>query len=87
MKAETLVALGSFDGVHLGHRDLIARTVSEAEERGLIPAAAVFTLPPARFGTRDFEGILMEPAEKKEMLLKHVLPNKNRLPAWFSHQE
>ena len=78
VKAETLVALGSFDGVHSGHRDLIARTVSEAEKRGLIPAAAVFTLPPARFGTRDFEGILMEPAEKKEMLrslgIREILP-------------
>jgi riboflavin kinase / FMN adenylyltransferase len=28
------VTIGTFDGVHLGHRSLIARTISEAQERG-----------------------------------------------------
>lgn len=35
------VALGNFDGVHLGHQELIKRTVEKARNEGL--AAAVFT--------------------------------------------
>lgn len=35
------VALGNFDGVHLGHQELIKRTVEKARSEGL--AAAVFT--------------------------------------------
>ncbi len=29
------VALGYFDGVHIGHRDIIATTVEEARKRSL----------------------------------------------------
>ncbi len=35
------VALGNFDGVHLGHQELIKRTVEKARSEGL--TAAVFT--------------------------------------------
>lgn len=41
--ASLAIALGIFDGVHLGHRRLIELTVSEAKRRGLTPA--VFTFP------------------------------------------
>lgn len=37
------LALGFFDGMHLAHRRLIARTVELAKEKGLTPA--VFTFP------------------------------------------
>lgn len=37
----TAVALGNFDGVHLGHQELIGKTVECAKERGL--KSAVFT--------------------------------------------
>ena len=37
----TVVALGNFDGVHLGHQQIIARTVNEAKAAGL--KSAVFT--------------------------------------------
>lgn len=37
----TAIALGNFDGVHLGHQELIARAVAKAQADGL--AAAVFT--------------------------------------------
>ena len=38
---ETVVALGNFDGVHLGHQEIIRRTVESARAAGL--ASAVFT--------------------------------------------
>lgn len=37
-----VVGLGSFDGVHLGHRDVIAATVSAAERRGIPALVATF---------------------------------------------
>ena len=37
-----VVALGSFDGVHLGHRAVIERAVSVARERGLTATVATF---------------------------------------------
>ena len=41
--APLAVCLGFFDGVHLGHRALIADTVKRARSAGLVPA--VFTFP------------------------------------------
>ena len=45
------MALGFFDGVHRGHRELIARTVDAARERGL--ASAVFTFPADSVGLKS----------------------------------
>jgi len=41
----TVVTIGNFDGVHLGHRELLARTVALARERGA--RACAFTFDPA----------------------------------------
>lgn len=40
------VALGFFDGVHLGHRTVLQSAVDYAAENGLTPAAFTFLLPP-----------------------------------------
>lgn len=39
------VALGFFDGVHLGHRRVLQAAVAWARERGCTPAAFTFSLP------------------------------------------
>jgi riboflavin kinase/FMN adenylyltransferase len=44
--AERSVALGSFDGVHLGHRRVIGEAVATAQERGLRSAVITFHPPP-----------------------------------------
>lgn len=54
-------ALGYFDGVHLGHRLVLARAVQEARARGC--AAAVFTFAPPANGSIKGKAILT-PAEK-----------------------
>jgi riboflavin kinase/FMN adenylyltransferase len=36
------VAIGTFDGVHVGHQRVIARAVEEARDRGLVSAAVTF---------------------------------------------
>ena len=44
----TVAALGTFDGVHLGHREVLGRTVAEARDRGIDSAAVTFDLHPAQ---------------------------------------
>jgi len=46
--APRVVALGSFDGVHLGHQRVIGRTVEAAGERGVRPAVVTFEPHPMR---------------------------------------
>ena len=36
------LAIGNFDGVHLGHQALVAATVTYAEQHGLVPAVLTF---------------------------------------------
>lgn len=38
----TVVAMGNFDGVHLGHQTLLCRLVDEARRRGLLACAVTF---------------------------------------------
>lgn len=41
------VAVGTFDGVHLGHRALLSATIAEARKRGLAPLALTWDRHPA----------------------------------------
>ena len=45
------VALGFFDGVHLGHQALLRRTAERAEMLGLSPALLTFDRSPREFVT------------------------------------
>jgi len=44
--AGTVVAVGTFDGVHLGHAAVLQALVNWAEDLGAVPAAVAFTRPP-----------------------------------------
>lgn len=44
----SVVAIGNFDGVHAGHRQIMRRVVALARERGYIPAILTFDPHPAR---------------------------------------
>lgn len=46
MKTPAVVALGMFDGVHLGHRALMARLCKEAERLNAVPAVYTFSNHP-----------------------------------------
>ncbi len=52
------LTVGNFDGVHLGHRELLRRTVSRARNAGTIAVALTFSPHPVRFfspGARFYE--------------------------------
>lgn len=48
--AASVIALGFFDGVHLGHGDLLARTAAVAEANGWRAAAVTFDRSPGKDG-------------------------------------
>jgi riboflavin kinase / FMN adenylyltransferase len=47
----TSLTIGNFDGVHLGHRELLRRTVAHARDLGLQAIALTFTPHPVRYFT------------------------------------
>lgn len=49
----TVIAIGSFDGVHRGHRALLARVVEEAAALGAVPAVLTFEPLPREFFAPD----------------------------------
>lgn len=60
---KNVVALGKFDGVHIGHRELILKTVSEAAEKNM--SSLIYTvLPP------DFKSITT--LEEQESIIKSL---------------
>ncbi len=57
------VALGSFDGVHLGHEALLSACVEEARARGILSAAYTFLNHPGTLTGRPVK-LLTTPSEK-----------------------
>lgn len=71
----TALTLGTFDGVHRGHRALLERTAAWAQEHSTLSMAFVFTQPPA-----NYLGVpkpLLMPVSKKlqriAQIVEHVL--------------
>ena len=63
----TAVALGYFDGLHLGHRAVIDRAVAEAGDT-LVPAAFTFSIGADAPQKKKGAAALSAPAEKLELL-------------------
>jgi riboflavin kinase/FMN adenylyltransferase len=67
-----VVALGNFDGVHLGHQDVLRRAVEEGRRRSMKVVAATFhPHPRAVLGAGDPPKLLTPLALRCEMLLAH----------------
>ena len=49
-RMKRIIALGFFDGVHLGHRSLLARTRELADEQGAVACALTFDRSPGKSG-------------------------------------
>ncbi|HEX4333663.1 MAG TPA: bifunctional riboflavin kinase/FAD synthetase [Usitatibacter sp.] len=65
----TAIAVGSFDGVHLGHQAMLERVGDAAKRRALVPAALTFEpLPREYFAGRGAPPRLSSLAEKLALL-------------------
>ena len=67
-----VVALGNFDGVHLGHQEVLRRAVEEGQRRGMKVVAATFhPHPRAVLGAGDPPKLLTPVELRSEMLLDY----------------
>lgn len=67
--AGSAVTIGTFDGVHLGHRALIARTVSEAQRRGCSSCIVTWDRHPLMTLRPEMAPRLLSTPERKLELL------------------
>jgi riboflavin kinase/FMN adenylyltransferase len=67
-----VVALGNFDGVHLGHQEVLRRAVEEGRRRGVKVLAATFhPHPRSVVGTGEPPRLLTPVELRREVLLGH----------------
>jgi len=67
-----VVALGNFDGVHLGHQEVLRRAVEEGRRRGIKVVAATFDPHPRTvLGAGDPPKLLTSGALRREVLLRY----------------
>lgn len=70
--AESVVTIGKFDGVHLGHQALLQRAVNVAEEHLLSSIVLTFDRhPDALLNPDDFKLPIIGPTQKRELLAGH----------------
>jgi riboflavin kinase/FMN adenylyltransferase len=68
----SVVTVGFFDGVHLGHRVVLARTVEQARARGAPSVAVTFDRHPREILTPGKEPRLLTTVERKAALIEEV---------------
>jgi riboflavin kinase/FMN adenylyltransferase len=67
-----VVALGNFDGVHLGHQEVLRRAVEEGRRRGMRVVAATFQPHPrAVLGAGDPPRLLTPMRLRREVLRRY----------------
>ncbi len=67
-KKGTAVALGYFDGIHLGHRAVLEKTLAVAEEKKLIPAVLIFDEHPRKVLKGKVPPMLTDEEMKRKLL-------------------
>lgn len=71
-KRSIIAAIGNFDGVHRGHRILIAKTVDAARERAARAGAVVFDPHPRRYFRPDDPPFLITTPATRDRLLQEA---------------
>lgn len=68
MRNKCVIALGFFDGVHLGHAALLRRTVEEGARRGCTPAVFTFDRPPKEVVTGVPCPLINSPEDRRDLV-------------------
>jgi riboflavin kinase/FMN adenylyltransferase len=74
--AARVVALGSFDGVHLGHQRVIGRAVEAAAERGARSAVVTFEPHPMRVLRPELAPRELSTPERRAVLVEQLAPDE-----------
>ena len=74
IEQSSAVALGCFDGVHIGHSEIIKCTVKKAHEHSLTSVVWSFEAPPTSFfdKTPNSQSALLTPLSEKRALIKDL---------------
>jgi riboflavin kinase/FMN adenylyltransferase len=67
-----VVALGNFDGLHLGHQAIIQACIEEAKKLGVKPAVLTFEPHPREFFARDHQPLRILTLRRKLRLLTQM---------------
>ncbi len=67
---DTVLTIGVFDGVHLGHKHLLSKLVERARERNLLSGVVTFDTHPQRVLPPETKLPLLTDLNRKEALLK-----------------
>lgn len=78
----TLCAIGNFDGVHRGHRAVLARAAQDAQEAGLEPVLLTFDPHPAVALGRQAPALLTK-LQRKIELVHRIDPSLKVVPKHF----
>ncbi len=71
MENKKVIALGFFDGVHLGHGALLSLCAQRAKELGVMPAAFTFDVHPSSFITGSPTPLLSTPSDRAELMNRY----------------
>lgn len=71
LQSETVIGLGAFDGLHLGHRMLLGRVRALAEKLGIGSAVLTFPQPPRNYLGKG-KPLILPPKRKLQLLEKEV---------------
>ena len=63
-----VLALGFFDGVHLGHGALIRKTAERAAELGAVPAVLTFDVHPDTLVRGEAVPLITSPEDRAELI-------------------
>ena len=69
------LAIGTYDGVHLGHRKIVLSAVREALRRGMKSRVVYFPFPPKFFFSGETSNCLITLPEERERLLTALRPD------------
>ena len=69
---DSILSIGVFDGVHLGHRHLIARLIEEASQLGLVPGIVTFRDHPESVVAGGSAPMLLSNLDDRIDLLKEL---------------
>lgn len=64
----TAVALGYFDGIHIGHKKVLDKALSVAKEKNLIPVVTLFDIHPRKLISGKIPPMLTSEEHKREIL-------------------
>ena len=67
-KQGTAVALGYFDGIHIGHKSVLMKALEKAKEKDLVPVVTLFDIHPRKLLSGTVPPIITTEEKKRKIL-------------------